>query len=155
MVRVIVFLNLISAPAKNAAPIAASVTKSGHTTARPAARNSTAWAKLTKWVVGESIISHLIGPGMLSSGVYPPESAIMGKMTIIVRRPSWGIDRATVARNIPIEVVEKRYKTVPHRKSATEPFKGTAKMPCTSSVRERKEAITITRLFDQNLADII
>lgn len=65
----IVLLNLSIAPMKNTAPIAASVTKSDHTTFRPADRNSTACAKLTKWVVGESIISLLMGSGILSSGV--------------------------------------------------------------------------------------
>jgi hypothetical protein len=152
---VIVFLNLRSAPMKNTAPIAASVTKCDHTTSIPAARNSTAWAKPTKWVVGENIISIRIGSGILSSGVYPPESAIMGKITIIVRRPSWGIDRAIVAKNIPIEVVEKRYKTVPNKNRGIDPFNGTRRMPSTRSNKDNKEAKTITELFDQNLAHII
>ena len=93
----------ISAPAKNAAPIKVNAASSRQTMARPASRKRIAWAKLTKWVEGDDL-HHVLQRtrGMLSSGVFPPESRLMMMNSGMASRPNCGIERAMVARKMPM-----------------------------------------------------
>ena len=100
--------NRPSAMAKNTRPMASSATKSGHTTSTAAPRNNMAVLKLTKWVDGEHCITHCSHSGMLSSGVLPPDNRSIGMTTGIASKPNCGVERASVARNIPSAVLANR-----------------------------------------------
>jgi len=87
---------------------AATATNWGHTSAKPAPRYRMAAANATKCVDGEIAITVRRNGGMLSSGVLPPDSSIIGIATRMKSRPSCGIERAIVPRKIPIAVAKNR-----------------------------------------------
>ena len=57
---------------------------------------------------GRTCIAVASQAGMLSSGVLLPESMFMGRKTNMKRRPSRGIECATVPRKMPIAVAKNR-----------------------------------------------
>ena len=114
-----------------------------------------AWASITKCVLGAASIRVRIASGMLSRGVMPPESISSGTSTRMTSNPNCGIERATVARKMPIEVAAKRWNSVPARKSATEPSIGTDSSPCTMTVSDRPQATVTTSAIAQSLAVMI
>jgi hypothetical protein len=65
-----------------------------------------AWANETKCVEGDACMTVRRKGGMLSSGVLLPESMFIGIATSMYSNPSWGIERATVPRKIPIAVAK-------------------------------------------------
>ena len=81
---------------------------SGQITLTPASRNRIEVDSVTKWVEGENCIRFCSQTGMLSSGVVPPESISIGMITGIASRPNCGIERASVARKIPMAVQANR-----------------------------------------------
>jgi len=52
------------------------------------------------------------------AGCSPAERICNGSRTSIMSRPKWGMERATVSRKMPKEVVAKRCRVVPTRKRA-------------------------------------
>ena len=105
----------------------------GHTTDRPAPRNRMAWLLATKWVVGAASIRFCTSSGMLSRGVELPERNCSGSRISTASMPNCGIERASVAMKMAIDVVAKRCSAAATRNSANEPAIGTRKMPCTTN----------------------
>ena len=128
---VILFLKRRSAAIKKSTPINTTKVKSSHTSSIPASLNKTACENLTKCVEGEKYIMYLSIAGMLSIGVYIPDSIIITRNTGMARSPNCGIDLAIVAKKIPSEVTEKRKAMVPAINNGIEPEIGTFIRPCT------------------------
>lgn len=122
---------------------------------KPAPRNRIAWARLTKCVVGAASMMFCTSSGMLSRGVVPPERMFSGSSTRMVNSPSCGIERATVPRNMPMEVVANRCNPAPSRNSPTEPLIGTSSQPRTTHCNESPAATSTTSPIDQTLAIMI
>ena len=93
--------------------------------------------------------------GMLSRGVVPPESICSGMMVSIINMPNCGMLRASVAMNMPMEVVANRLRAAPAKNNTMEPSMGTPRTPRTMRLRDRKEAISTTRAIDQTLESMI
>ena len=114
-----------------------------------------AWASATKWVVGAASMICCTSSGMLSRGVVPPERICSGNSTRMISRPNCGIERATVPKKMPIEVVANRCSAAPVRNSAIEPSIGTCSQPCTTSSSDSAAAVSTTSPIDQTLASMI
>ena len=82
------------------------------------------WASITKCVFGASSMMSWTNCGMLSRGVLAPESICKGSRMSMSSRPSCGMERAIVPKNMPIAVVAYRWTAVPATKSGTEPCSG-------------------------------
>src|SRR5690606_12220854 len=97
--------NRDNAPTKNTPPNTTSATSCGQTISAPAPRKRIAWASSTKCVVGAASIRFWTISGMLSRGVMPPERICSGISVRMTSKPSCGIERASVPKKMPIEVV--------------------------------------------------
>ena len=69
--------------------------------------------------------------------------------------PNCGMEPATVARKMPIDVMAKSCNAVPSRKSKSDPSIGMASRPLTTTNRENAEATSTTRPMDQTLLSMI
>ena len=67
-----------------------------------------AWENATKWVEGTNCISFWRTTGMLSSGVWPPDSRFITMNTGKASRPNCGMERTRVASMMPSAVTENR-----------------------------------------------
>mmetsp|Transcript_91075 Transcript_91075/g.253590 ORF Transcript_91075/g.253590 Transcript_91075/m.253590 type:complete len:200 (+) Transcript_91075:580-1179(+) len=114
-----------------------------------------AWAAATKCVVGAASMTQRTRAGMLSRGVTPPDSICSGSSTSTSSMPNCGIERASVARKMPSEVVANRCSAAASANSATEPCTGTPSAPCTMKLSEAMAATSTTRPMDQTLASMI
>ena len=110
---------------KNTVPIANNHANEVQTTLKPAPRYSIACPNSTKCVVGANIIMFCTISGMLSRGVLPPDSICSGNKTKISNIANCAVDFATVAINIPSDVVTKRCNAAPIKNKLTEPAIGT------------------------------
>lgn len=128
---------------------------SDHTKAKPASLNKMAVDKLTKWVVGDSCISHCSHTGILSSGVVPPDNNNIGISTGMVNKPNCGIERAKVVKNTASEVLANKYKLVTDKYNSIEPAKGMPKAFFTTSSNDSQVQTTTTNKLVHTLASII
>ena len=141
--------------AKNARPMLVRASSSGQISSRLAWRNRIAWDRLTKWVEGDTCITHCSQVGMLSSGVVPPESSSIGIITGMLSRPNCGIERARVARKIPSAVLANRYSAVTARNSGCGPASGTPIKPLTTNSSDTQVQSTTTRALLRIFASMI
>jgi hypothetical protein len=95
------------------APIRASASSCGQTTARPAPRNSTACASAMKWVLGAASITYYTASGIDSRGVMPPDRISSGRSTSSRSIANCGIEPEIVANRIPSEVVANSISAAP------------------------------------------
>ena len=110
---------------------------------------------MTKCVLGAASISIWMISGMLSRGVMAPESICRGSSTRIISRLNCGIEPATVARKIPMQVVANRCSAMPAMNSAMDPWIGTSSSPCTTTSSEKPAATSTTSPIAQIFASMI
>ena len=92
---------------------------------------------------------------MDSRGVMPPESSCSGSRISTISRPNCGMERAMVARKMPMAVVANRHSAAPAMNRGMLPSTGTCSSPRTTRCREMPAASSTTAPIDQTLASMI
>ena len=128
-IELMVLRKRLSAIAKNTLPIVNKARNCGQTMEMSAPRYKIPWASATKWVVGATNMMFWTSTGMLSRGVMPPESMVSGNRVMSINNPNCGIERASVPRKIPIDVVANRCNSMPSTNNQSELCSGTASIP--------------------------